>query len=156
VRSAFAKSLATRCLKTHSIESTALCSKLTTALNGGNVDAAMEAVKLFMTKIPYDLFQKRENFFQSVIYVVFAMLGLDCRTEERIATGRIDIVVETRNFVYCFEFKLDGNAEAALAQIDSKEYATPWTGGGKKVFKVGVNFDFEKRNIGKWVSVPIE
>jgi len=126
------------------------------ALNGGDIDAAMEAVKLFMTKIPYDLFQKRENFFQSVVYILFAMLGLDCRTEERIATGRLDMVVETRNFVYCFEFKLDGTAESALAQIDTKEYAIPWTGSGKKVFKVGVNFDFEKKNIGEWMSVPIE
>jgi len=152
VRNAFAKSLATRCLKTDSPESTALSDKLTTALKDGDVDAAMEAVKLFMAKIPYDLFQKRENFFQSVIYVVFAMLGLDCRTEERIATGRIDMVVETRGFVYCFEFKLDGTAEAALAQIDTKEYAIPWTDRGKKVFKVGVNFDFDKKNIGEWVS----
>jgi hypothetical protein len=47
---------------------------------------------------------------------------------------------------------LDGTAEAALAQIDTKEYAIPWTGRGKKVFKVGVTFDFEKRNIGEWVS----
>jgi hypothetical protein len=156
VRSAFAKSLATRCLKTPSNWSYTSCKKLMAALNGGDVDAAMEAVKLFMTKIPYDLFQKRENFFQSVIYVVFAMLGLDCRTEERIATGRLDMVVETRDFVYCFEFKLDGTAEAALAQIDTKEYAIPWTGRGKKVFKVGVNFDFEKKNIGKWVSAVTE
>jgi hypothetical protein len=36
------------------------------------------------------------------------------------------MVVETRTFVYRFEFKLDGTATAALAQIDSKEYATPW------------------------------
>jgi len=152
VRSAFSTSLAAHCMKTSLRESSALCDKLTTALCGGDIDAAMEAIKLFMTKIPYDLFQKRENFFQSVIYVVFAMLGLDCRTEERIATGRVDMVVETLDFVYCFEFKLDGTAEAALAQIDSKEYAVPWTGNGKKVFKVGVNFDFEKKNIGEWVS----
>jgi len=156
VRSAFAKSLATRCLKTPSNWSYSSCKKLMAALNGGDVDAAMGAVKLFLTKIPYDLFQKRENFFQSVIYVVFAMLGLDCRTEERIATGRLDMVVETRGFVYCFEFKLDGTADAALAQIDSKEYTIPWTGRGKKVFKVGVNFDFEKKNIGKWVSAVVE
>jgi hypothetical protein len=154
VRSAFSTSLAAHCMKTSLKESSALCDKMTTALCGGDVDAALEAVKLFMTKIPYDLFQKRENFFQSVIYVVFAMLGLECRTEERIATGRLDMVVETRDFVYCFEFKLDGSAEEALKQIDGKEYAVPWTGSGKKVFKVGVNFDFEKRNIGKWVSAP--
>jgi len=156
VRSAFAKSLATRCLKTPSNWSYSSCKKLMAALNGGDVDAVMEAVKLFMAKIPYDLFQKRENFFQSVVYVMFAMLGLDCRTEERIATGRVDMVVETRGFVYCFEFKLDGTAEAALAQIDTKEYAIPWMGRGKKVFKVGVNFDFEKKNVGEWVSAAAE
>ncbi len=86
------------------------------------------------------------------VHLIFTMLGFNCRSEVRIATGRIDTLVVTRNFVYCFEFKLDGSAEKALAQIDSKEYAVPWTGSGKKVFKVGVDFDFEKRNIGKWVA----
>jgi len=42
--------------------------------------------------------------------------------------------------------------ETALAQIDTKEYAFPWTGSGKKVFKVGVSFDFEKRGIREWVA----
>ncbi|GBU21180.1 hypothetical protein R80B4_01069 [Fibrobacteres bacterium R8-0-B4] len=156
VRSAFAKSLAVKCLKTPMRESTALCDRLTVALNGGDVDAAMEAVKLFMAKIPYELFQNRENFFQSVIYVAFAMLGLDCRPEERIAAGRVDMIVETRKFVYCFEFKLNASAEKALAQIDTKDYAFPWTGSGKKVFKVGVNFDSKKRNIGKWTFKTAE
>jgi len=156
VRSAFSTSLAAHCMKTSLRESSALCDEMTEALCGGDADAALEAVRLFMAKIPYDLFQKRENFFQSVVYVIFAMLGLECRTEEKIATGRVDMVVETRDFVYCFEFKLDGTAEAALAQIDSKEYAIPWTGRGKKVFKVGVNFDFEKKNIGEWVSAAAE
>jgi len=151
-RSAFSTSLAAHCMKTSLRESSSLCDKMTVALTGGDVDAALEAVKLFMAKIPYDLLKKRENFFQSVIYVIFAMLGLDCRTEERIATGRVDMVVETRNFVYCFEFKLDGTAATALTQIDSKEYATPWTRSGKKVFKVGVSFDFEKRNVGEWAT----
>ena len=49
-----------------------------------------------------------------------------------------------------FEFKLDKTAEEVLAQIDTKEYLLPWSGCGKKLFKVGVNFDSEKRNIGDW------
>jgi hypothetical protein len=60
--------------------------------------------------------------------------------------------------VYCFEFKLDKTADEALAQIDTKEYLLPWMGSGKKMFKVGVNFDSKKRNIGEWkyeiVSLP--
>jgi hypothetical protein len=80
------------------------------------------------------------------------MLGFNCRSEVKIADGRIDTLVETINFVYCFEFKLDGTAAKALAQIDTKEYTFPWTGSGKRVFKVGVSFDFKKRNIKDWVS----
>jgi hypothetical protein len=78
------------------------------------------------------------------------MLGLSCRSEVRLAAGRIDSFVETKTCVYCFEFKLDKTADEALAQIDSKDYLLPWQGSGKKLFKVGVNFDWEKRNIGEW------
>jgi hypothetical protein len=53
--------------------------------------------------------------------------------------------------VYCFEFKLNGSADEALEQIDGKEYLLPWSGSGKKQFKVGVSFDYEKRNIGEWL-----
>ena len=45
------------------------------------------------------------------------------------------------------------SADVALAQIDTKEYLTPWKGSGKKLFKVGVSIDLEKRNIGKWKCV---
>ena len=83
------------------------------------------------------------------------MLGFDCRSEVRIAAGRIDTLVETEDHVFCFEFKLDkgdikSRADEALAQIDAKEYLLPWTGSGKRLFKVGVSFDGGKRNIGGW------
>jgi hypothetical protein len=51
---------------------------------------------------------------------------------------------------------LDKSAEEALAQIDTKEYLLPWTGGGKKLFKVGVDFNHEQRNIGGWKYVAVE
>jgi hypothetical protein len=53
------------------------------------------------------------------------MMGLYCRSEVRIAAGRIDTLAETKNHVYCFEFKLNGGAEEALKQIDSKNYLRP-------------------------------
>jgi hypothetical protein len=87
------------------------------------------------------------------------MLGLRCRSEVRIAAGRIDSLVETPKYIYCFEFKLDqnreGTAAAALAQIDAKEYLTPWHGSGKTLVKVGVSFDYEKRNIAELKSVTV-
>jgi hypothetical protein len=71
------------------------------------------------------------------------------------ADGRIDCVVETKKHVYCFEFKLNGTAEEALAQIDSKEYLLSWSGSGKELVKAGVSFDHEKRNIGEWKTAMV-
>jgi hypothetical protein len=81
------------------------------------------------------------------------MLGLNCRSEVRISSGRLDTLVETKKFVYCFEFKLNGTAEKALEQIDTKEYLLSWKDCGKKLFKIGVSFDSEKHNIGEWLVV---
>ena len=96
-----------------------------------------------------------ENYYETVVHLIFTMLGFNCRSEVRIAAGRIDTLVETKNFVYCFEFKLNKTgSEEALAQIETKEYLLPWEGSGKKLFKIGINFDHNKRNIGSWKSIP--
>jgi len=81
------------------------------------------------------------------------MFGFQCRSEVQIATGRIDSILETPKFVYCFEFKLNGTAEQALKQIDSKEYLTPWKGRGKTLYKIGICFDHKKRKIKEWKAI---
>jgi hypothetical protein len=123
------------------------------ALFHGDVADIMAALKSFFASIPYDLIVEKENYYQTAVHLIFTMLGLQCRSEVRISGGRIDTLVETNNFVYCFEFKLDGTAEMALKQIDNKDYLLPWEGSGKKLFKVGVNFDHDKRTIGEWLVV---
>jgi len=113
----------------------------------------METLRSFLASVPYDIIKESENYYQTAVHLIFTMLGFDCRSEVRIADGRIDTLVETEALVFCFEFKLDKTAEEALAQIDTKEYLLPWTGSGKKLFKVGVSFDSGKRNIGEWKAV---
>jgi hypothetical protein len=49
------------------------------------------------------------------------------------------------------EFKLDGTAEEALAQINDKNYALPFAVGNRKVVKIGVNFSSATRNIERWI-----
>ena len=44
-----------------------------------------------------------------------------------------------------------GTPEEALAQIDSKQYAVPYQADGRRVVKVGVNFDSATRTIGEWI-----
>ena len=117
----------------------------------GDIDTAMNAVRTIFASIPYGVHLKDEKYYHTITRLVFRMLGLFSLSEIQTADGRIDTLVVTRKYVYCFEFKLNGSAEEALAQIDSKEYLLPWHGGGKKLVKVGVSFDYEKRNIKEWI-----
>jgi hypothetical protein len=116
----------------------------------GDIEGAVETLRQFLALIPYDIIRETENYYQTAVHLIFTMLGFNCRTELRLAAGRIDALVETKRFVYCFEFKLDKSADEALAQIDTKDYLLPWNGSGKTLFKVGVDFNHEKRNIGEW------
>ncbi len=91
-----------------------------------------------------------EHYFQSVIYVVFTLLGKFAVCEMHTFSGRIDCKVETDSYVYLFEFKRDVPAAEALAQIDSKEYALPFTADPRKLFKIGVSFDSVTRKLVGW------
>jgi hypothetical protein len=153
VRSAFANSLLEHYIHASAQNVNSISVRLPKALSKGDIDGAMNELISFLAAIPYDLAIKQEKYYQTVIHLLFRMLGMYCRSEVRIAAGRIDTLVEAGNYLYCFEFKLDGVAEKALRQIDDKEYLLPWKNEGKKLIKVGVSFDFEKRNIGEWKAV---
>jgi hypothetical protein len=150
VRSAFAEALLEQYFQAPGMDMNALATTLPRALIKGDIEGAMNSLPPFFAAIPYDIQLKDEKYYQTVVHLVFRMLGLRCQSEVRIAAGRIDTQVETKSHVYCFEFKLNGTAEEALAQIDSKDYLLPWRGSGKTLRKVGVSFDWEKRNIGEW------
>ena len=61
------------------------------------------------------------------------------------------MVVQTADYVYVMEFKLDDSAEQALQQIEEKQYALPFAADSRKVLRIGVNFSSETRNIDRWI-----
>ena len=60
-------------------------------------------------------------------------------------------VVYMPDAVYVFELKYDGSAEEAIRQIDEKGYLIPYSADGKRLFKIGVNFDSNQRTISDWI-----
>jgi len=133
VRSCFATSLVDQYLQSSNSNETAgsLNTRLLQSLLKGNIEGTINALRGFFAIIPYDIIRESENYYETAVHLIFTILGFNCRSEVRIATGRIDTLVETRNFVYCFEFKLNKTAEEELEQIDSKEYLLPWEESGK-------------------------
>ena len=91
-----------------------------------------------------------EHYFQMVIYLVFTLLGKYARYEMHTFIGRVDCVVEARNYIYLFEFKRDGSAEEALRQIERMEYSKAFAADRRKIFRIGVNFDSQKRMLTEW------
>ena len=78
-------------------------------------------------------------------------MGAYMRVEENSAIGRADAVVYMPDAVYVFELKYDGSAEDALKQIDDKGYLVPYSADGKRLYKIGVNYDSRQRTIGNWI-----
>ena len=122
-------------------------------LSFGDVDAFMERLKVFFAGIPYELSNGTERHYQAVFYIVFTLMGQFVETEVRSARGRADAVVKTGDYIYVFEFKLNGSAEEALKQIDEKGYLIPYALEGRKLLKVGVNFSKEMRNVDKYIVI---
>jgi hypothetical protein len=120
------------------------------------IDTFMERLKVFFSGFSYDLENKTEKHYQTVFYILFALMGQRITVEPHYAVGRPDAVVEFKDKIFIFEFKMDGNgtAEDALKQIDIKDYAGKFYLAGKKVFKIGVEMDNKMRNVKNWVYLP--
>lgn len=73
--------------------------------------------------------------------------------EKQNSKGRADIIIETDNDIFIFEFKLDKSAAEALEQIEEQQYALPYQNGKRKVHKIGVNISSASRTVDEWVVV---
>ena len=120
------------------------------AMRADNIDAAMEALKVYLAGFPYDIHHNSEAFFQAILYTIFNMLNFTIRAEARTARGRVDLLVSTKTTIFVMELKIDQSAEKALEQIDAKDYTLPYKHDGRRIFKVGVNFSTEKRTVDEW------
>lgn len=125
-------------------------------LRAGDVEAFLARFRAFFADFPYQLNEKTERHYQVVFYLVFKLLGQYINVEVESAKGRADAVVKTANTVYVFEFKLNGTAEEAIAQIDDRGYLIPYTVDGLRMVKVGVQFSQEERNLSRWLVVEEE
>lgn len=117
----------------------------------GDVESCMVRTQSFFASIPNDLENKTEKHYQTIFYLIFRLMGQYVDAEVKSATGRADVVVRLEDAIYIFEFKIDGTAEEALAQINSKGYAIPYQADCRKVVKIGVNFSSETRTVGNWI-----
>ncbi|MDV3106088.1 AAA family ATPase [Segatella copri] len=144
------KSLAPNYLSPISLDNNSLVGDFLEMLYDGDVEGAMIRLKAYLASISNRLSNKNERDFQTVFYLIFNLMGAHMRVEEDSAIGRADAVVYMPDAVFVFELKYDGSAEEAIKQIDEKGYLIPYSAEGKRLFKIGVNYDSNQRTISDW------
>lgn len=127
----------------HISDSKVMVSDLRRYLEEGNPEGFILLLKSFFANIPYDLrrnVEKYENYYHTIFYVIVRLLGMEVNAEYHTSEGSIDIVIKTSQFIYIVELKINGTAEDAIKQINSKGYAAQFLSESRKIFKIGIGF----------------
>ena len=124
-----------------------------------DLDGVRDAFTSFLASIPYEANKDErakdfETHFSYTFYIINRLLG--CYTtliEKQNSKGRADIIIETDNDIFIFEFKLDKSAAEALEQIEEMQYALPYLDDNRSIHKIGVNISSESRTVDQWLVV---
>ncbi len=122
------------------------------SLIDGDYDLFFENLKIFIAGIPYTQFAKMgERDFQTVLFLIFTLLGYRMNLEVYTSFGRLDAVLETKDQLFIFEYKVNQTAQDALNQIKAKKYFQPYLSLNKKINLIGMNFSVAEKNIDQWI-----
>ena len=122
------------------------------ALYHEDLNEMLRLLQAYLLTVPQCDNTNYEGHYQQLLYVIFSLLGRYVDVEVRTATGRVDMVLRTARKLYLFELKLNRSAEAAMQQIDLKEYPARFALCGLPVVKIGINFDAATHTISDWES----
>lgn len=120
-------------------------------VESGNPERFMQRMKAFFADTSYQVVGDAELYFQNAMYLVFKIMGFYTQVERPTSDGRIDAIIQTPDYIYIIECKLDRTAEEALRQINDSGYAEPFAMDKRRIYKIGVNFSSQTRGVEQWV-----
>ena len=128
----------------------ALISRMSRDIRSGSAKGFMQKLEALFAKTSYQIQGDSEKDFQYAMYIILELMGEYVEVEKATSNGRIDVLLQTREYIYIIEIKIDDSVEAALRQIEEKGYARRFADDERKIFKIGVRFSTEKRCIDDW------
>ncbi|MBR1706983.1 MAG: PD-(D/E)XK nuclease domain-containing protein, partial [Bacteroidales bacterium] len=117
----------------------------------GDVEMLMRRFTAFFADADYQVAGDAELYFQNTMYVILKLMGQQVQVERHTSNGRIDVLVQTDQYVYIIELKRDKDPQDALDQISDKGYDWPFLADGRKVFRIGATFSTANRRLEGWV-----
>ena len=122
-------------------------------VRNGDVEGFMTRLQALFADGDYQVMGEMEVYFQNTLSVIFKLMGFYVQVERHTSRGRMDVTIQTRDYVYIMELKVDKTADEALKQIEDKQYAAPFAADPRKLFKVGIRFGSKSKGIDEWKVV---
>ena len=92
----------------------------------GDIETFITRLRSLIASMPYGVkSEETESWFQTVVYLLFTLLGQYVQAEVHSHKGRADMVVITDDSVYVFEFKITGGKDGKTADAALKQIYTP-------------------------------
>ncbi len=116
-----------------------------------DMDGALHLLQDYLGTVPYCNVTNYEEHYQQMLYIIFTLLtAFVVDVEVHTPKGRVDMVLQTKTDLYFVELKLNKSAQAAIDQIDIRQYHKRFALSGLPITKVGINFDSTTGNIVDW------
>ena len=119
-------------------------------VRSGDAEGFMRRLESFFATGDYEVVGKAEKYFQNTLYVFFRLMGIYVDVERHTSNGRMDILMQTADYIYILELKIDQTAAAALQQIEDKGYARPFSTDSRQLYRIGINFSTSTKLIDDW------
>ena len=133
-----------------SIGSNVLIHRLYKAVDAGQPEEMMKLLDGLFANQNYQIQGDAEKNVQYAMSIIFDLLSQHVHTERQTSNGRIDLLIENKDYIYIIELKIDATADEALQQIEDVGYARPFVADPRKLFKIGISFSTKTRRIEEW------
>ena len=151
IRVGLMQSLLPNYLNRYALKGKTTIARMYGAIVKDDMDGALRLLQEFLSTVPYCDNTNYEGHYQQLFYIIFSLFGMYVDVEVRTPRGRVDVVMRTATVLYVIELKLDKSADAAMAQINLKQYPERFALSGLPIVKVGINFDTESHTLGTWI-----
>lgn len=132
-------------------EVTAPIHQLRAAFQNNALEKVVMVINSMLKGVPSELLKgKKEDFYHSLVHLLFRYVGMEMDSEVHTSDGRMDAVVKTNSHIFILEFKINQSADVALQQIKEKNYPAPFQTDPRKLVLMGINFYTRRRSINEW------
>lgn len=124
----------------------------------GEVEQLLRLLQSAVAEYNYQQHTNIKNEYQlnGLLYGITMAWGLHTKAEYNICSGRIDMYIQTKRYLYLMEFKVNSTPDAAIKQIDDKDYTYPFRNSNRTIYKIGLNYNTSLHRIDGYKVVDLQ